>query len=132
MRDKVAQVRQQISSDFTREQIELALLHYESNVEDTIEAFKKNGAKDALSGWTEMNNRSSTSSRRGGARTRNNNRLVASPTISSSSTSSQISHVPMRPSQLVLNVFNQFANKTQPVTSITNGIEIEIHTNNGK
>ncbi|CAF0769330.1 unnamed protein product [Didymodactylos carnosus] len=147
MRDKVAQVRQQIGNEFTREQIELAILFYDSKVEDTIEAFKKNGAEDALSGWTEMNNRSSTSLRRGGGRARNNNnntprsnnnnnnnnnnRLLPPPPISSSSSSSQISHAtnaPLRPSQRVLNIFNGFANKTQLVPSSTNDYSSIIST----
>jgi len=73
MRDNVSAVRSQLPhlSNLSREKIELALLYYESNVDQTVEAFKTSkfaeilslnihlildGAIEALSGWTEMNN----------------------------------------------------------------------------
>ena len=78
MRDNVNAVRSRLPhlSDLSREKIELALLYYESNVDETVQAFKRSkwffrknkilsltlffflldGAVEALSGWTEMNN----------------------------------------------------------------------------
>jgi len=78
MRDNVSAVRSRLPhlSNLSREKIELALLYYESNVDETVEAFKTSkfflrnfiilnihfffkildGAIEALSGWTEMNN----------------------------------------------------------------------------
>jgi hypothetical protein len=74
MRDNVSAVRSRLPhlSNLSREKIELALLYYESNVDETVEAFKTSklfrlenihrisffldGAVEALSGWTEMSN----------------------------------------------------------------------------
>lgn len=43
MRDSVNSVRSKLPdlSDLPREKIELALLYYESNVDETVEAFKR-------------------------------------------------------------------------------------------
>ncbi|CAF3584390.1 unnamed protein product [Rotaria sp. Silwood1] len=58
MRDNVNAVRSRLPhlSDLPREKIELALLYYELNIDETVEAFKRNGAIEALGGWTEMSN----------------------------------------------------------------------------
>lgn len=85
MRDYVSAVRSRLPhlSSLPREKIELALLYYESNVDETVEAFKRgesqflflitscsqsrcrsDGAIEALGGWTEMTSDRGSVSRR--------------------------------------------------------------------
>ncbi len=47
MRDNVSAVRSRLPhlSNLSREKIELALLYYESNVDETVEAFKRSKIK---------------------------------------------------------------------------------------
>jgi hypothetical protein len=51
MRDNVSAVRSQLPhlSNLSREKIELALLYYESNVDQTVEAFKTSKFAEILS-----------------------------------------------------------------------------------
>ncbi|CAF4483385.1 unnamed protein product, partial [Rotaria magnacalcarata] len=46
MRDNVNVVRSRLPhlSDLSREKIELVLLYYESSIDETVEAFKRDGA----------------------------------------------------------------------------------------
>ncbi|CAF1378440.1 unnamed protein product [Adineta steineri] len=114
MRDNVNAVRSRLShlSDLPREKIELALLYYESNVDETVKAFETNGANDALNGWTDMNNgRGHTSGKR------MNNKTNRPLTLNTTSSSNGI----LRPSQRVSNIFQTFAEGGTP-TMTTNGI----------
>jgi len=51
MRDNVSAVRSRLPhlSNLSREKIELALLYYESNVDQTVEAFKTSKFKEIFS-----------------------------------------------------------------------------------
>ncbi|CAF1263554.1 unnamed protein product [Rotaria sordida] len=122
MRDNVIAVRSRLPhlSDLSREKIELALLYYELNIDETVEAFKRNGAIEALGGWTEMGNgRGNTSSKRTNDNTRNRNNKP-----STLSTNSLLQNPPsngiLRPSQRVSNLFQTFAIGGIP-TITTNG-----------
>ncbi|CAF1327961.1 unnamed protein product [Rotaria sp. Silwood1] len=111
MRDNVNAVRSRLPhlSDLPREKIELALLYYELNIDETVEAFKRNGAIEALGGWTEMSNgRGNASSKRTNNNTRNRNNKP-----STLSTNLSLQNPPsngiLRPSQRVSNLFQTFA-----------------------
>ncbi|CAF0819349.1 unnamed protein product [Rotaria sordida] len=112
MRDNVSAVRSQLPdlSNLSREKIELALLYYELNVDETVEAFKQNGAIEALSGWTEMNNNRGNNSTK-----RTNNK----PTTSRNNKTTPSNGI-LRPSQRVSNIFQTFAEGGIP-TITTNG-----------
>ncbi|CAF2463903.1 unnamed protein product [Rotaria sp. Silwood2] len=111
-RDNVSAVRSQLPhlSNLPREKIELALHYYELNVDETVEAFKRNGAIEALSGWIEMSN-----SRGNNSTKRANNK----PTSRDNKTSSSSNGI-LRPSQRVSNIFQTFAEGGMP-TITTNG-----------
>ncbi|UJR33359.1 hypothetical protein I4U23_020807 [Adineta vaga] len=115
MRDNVSAVRSRLPhlSNLSREKIELALLYYESNVDETVEAFKRNGAIEALSGWTEMNNNRGNNSTK---RTNNKSGNRDNKSLSQTPPSNGI----LRPSQRVSNIFQTFAEGGIP-TITTNG-----------
>ncbi|CAF0729547.1 unnamed protein product [Adineta ricciae] len=116
MRDNVSAVRSRLPDlmNLSREKIELALLYYESNVDETVEAFKRNGAMEALNGWTEMNNnRGNNSNKRGNNKSSNGQKKSSSQTLPSNGI--------LRPSQRVSNIFQTFAEGGIP-TITTNGI----------
>ncbi|CAF1075637.1 unnamed protein product [Adineta steineri] len=117
MRDNVSAVRSRLPhlSNLPREKIELALLYYESNVDETVEAFKRNGAVEALSGWTEMNNG------------RGNNSIKRTNNKNKSSSQTPPSNGILRPSQRVSNIFQTFAEGGIP-TIATNGNTILLNT----
>ncbi|CAF0740954.1 unnamed protein product [Rotaria sp. Silwood1] len=112
MRDNVSAVRSQLPhlSNLSREKIELALLYYELNVDETVEAFKRNGAIEALSGWTEMSNSRGNNSTK---------RANSKPTTRDNKTTSSSNGI-LRPSQRVSNIFQTFAEGGIP-TITTNG-----------
>lgn len=101
MRDNVAAVRARLPhlSNLPREQIELALIHYESNVDQTVQAFEKDGAFEALQGWVDVTNH-----RENGFSKKNS---------TSNRKTERDSNAPLRPSQRVSNMFQMFSEGTQ-------------------
>jgi hypothetical protein len=125
MRDNVSAVRSRLPhlSNLSREKIELALLYYESNVDETVEAFKNDGAIEALSGWTEMNNSRGNSSTK-----RTNNKSGNRDNKSSSQTPP--SNGILRPSQRVSNIFQTFAEGGIPTTTCSSSSSFLEQSNN--
>jgi len=121
MRDNVSAVRSRLPQlmNAPREQIELALLYYESNVDETVEAFKQNGAVEALSGWTEMNN----------GRGNNSNKRSNNKSGNKSTSQTPPSNAVLRPSQRVSNIFQTFAEGGTPQTTHSNSQSTSMLTN---
>ncbi|CAF1219959.1 unnamed protein product [Adineta ricciae] len=91
-------------SDLSREKIELALLYYESNVDETVAAFERDGAVEALSGWSDTNHsRVHTSAKRINGKP--NKPLTLNTTAPNGV---------LRPSQRVSSIFQIFAEGGTP------------------
>ncbi|CAF1358954.1 unnamed protein product [Adineta ricciae] len=106
MRDSVNAVRSRLPhlSDLSREKIELALLYYESNVDETVAAFERDGALEALSGWSDASHsRAHTSAKRINGKP--NKPLTLNTTVPNGV---------LRPSQRVSSIFQTFAEGGTP------------------
>ncbi|CAF3093412.1 unnamed protein product [Rotaria socialis] len=123
MRDNVNVVRSRLPhlSDLPREKIELVLLYYESSIDDTVEAFKRDCAIEALNGWTETSNgRGTTSSKRTNNKGDNRNSKPSTLPTNSSVKKPPFNGI-LRPSQRVSNIFQTFAEGGTPTIVTTNG-----------
>ncbi|CAM4758093.1 unnamed protein product [Rotaria magnacalcarata] len=123
MRDNVNVVRSRLPhlSDLSREKIELALLYYESSIDETVEAFKRDGAIEALNGWTEMSNGRGTASSKRTNNKGDNRNSNPSTLPTNSSVKKPPSNGILRPSQRVSNLFQTFAEGGTPTIVTTNG-----------